>query len=497
MVSVEIRFTAGRYHATPWGRHVNEGAMAWPPEPWRVLRALVAVWHRKALAPESEPVLERLVEKLAATLPIFRLPVASHSHTRHYMPVREGRSERRLMVFDGFLQVASDDPLTITWPEVILDREEEVLLDRLLAGLGYFGRAESWTDARRTSEPASGTRLSYPADSQTGDSVDLVDVLVPLSPAEYSRWREESLATDIPQLAVRGKKLSELKRTIPERFLDLLRLDTADWQAAGWSRIPGTRWVRYARPADWDLPERRPAIQDINNPTTARFAIIGRPLPRVEDSVRAAEWFRAALMSKAGERGAVPSVLSGRTAGGLGDGHRHAFVLPEDADGDGWIDHVLVHADDGLADIAAAMGSLRYVTGGDRQWRVLLEGMSSENDFSRMSALVGPSKVWISTTPYLHPWYRKRAFGPAEQIAREVVSRGNLPRLVAAEPIERIEAGRRSRLPVHFHRFRSRRGLTQPDTQGSFWRLEFSESFSGPLSLGFGAHFGLGLFRRS
>ena len=25
MVAVEIQFTAGRYHANPWGRHVNGG----------------------------------------------------------------------------------------------------------------------------------------------------------------------------------------------------------------------------------------------------------------------------------------------------------------------------------------------------------------------------------------------------------------------------------------------------------------------------------------
>ena len=39
MLLIEIHSPAGRFHATPWGRHVNEGAVEWPPSPWRFLRA--------------------------------------------------------------------------------------------------------------------------------------------------------------------------------------------------------------------------------------------------------------------------------------------------------------------------------------------------------------------------------------------------------------------------------------------------------------------------
>jgi len=37
--------------------------------------------------------------------------------------------------------------------------------------------------------------------------------------------------------------------------------------------------------------------------------------------------------------------------------------------------------------------------------------------------------------------------------------------------------------------------LHQPDRLGSFWRLTFPEPVAGPLALGFGCHFGLGLFK--
>ena len=55
MLAIEFKFLAGRFHATPWGRQVNEGAVEWPPSPWRLLRALIAVWHLKCPeVPEAE-----------------------------------------------------------------------------------------------------------------------------------------------------------------------------------------------------------------------------------------------------------------------------------------------------------------------------------------------------------------------------------------------------------------------------------------------------------
>ena len=47
MITLSLRFLAGRFHATPWGHHVNEGCAEWPPSPWRLLRSLVAAWQAK------------------------------------------------------------------------------------------------------------------------------------------------------------------------------------------------------------------------------------------------------------------------------------------------------------------------------------------------------------------------------------------------------------------------------------------------------------------
>ena len=47
MPNLVFRFPAGHYHATPWGNHVNEGLIEWPPSPWRVVRALLATGFSK------------------------------------------------------------------------------------------------------------------------------------------------------------------------------------------------------------------------------------------------------------------------------------------------------------------------------------------------------------------------------------------------------------------------------------------------------------------
>src|SRR5579875_527675 len=146
MLSVSIRFLAGRYHGTPWGRHVNEGAVEWPPSPWRVLRALVAAWKRTLPGlPQSrvEPILRLLAEP-----PQFVLPPASTGHTRHFMPWFKKGPDDRTMVFDTFVALPREAPVLIDWPTAALDSDQTEALSAILGNLNTFGRAESWCEAR-------------------------------------------------------------------------------------------------------------------------------------------------------------------------------------------------------------------------------------------------------------------------------------------------------------------------------------------------------------
>lgn len=225
--------------------------------------------------------------------------------------------------------------------------------------------------------------------------------------------------------------------------------------------------------------------------TTARFALYGKPLPRMTDAVRVGELLRNALMGCARRLfgGAIPPSLSGHD---LPDGNRHghAFFLAE-GNAQRHIDHLVVHAPAGLdAQAQAAIAELAVISTREGvQWRVLLEGLGGPMDFAEYSPLLRKASCWESVTPYLHPWYRKPGFEVPEQIARECRARGiQPPRLVEPLPDAKPRA-------LDFHRFRNKRGLEQPDRQGRMIRLEFAEPITGPLALGFGCHFGLGSFR--
>src|SRR5690606_29798204 len=125
VLALAFDFLAGRYHATPWGRHVNEADVAWPPDPWRIARALLATWRRKIEPREiARETIGRLLEKLASELPSYALPPAVHAHARHYMPIREGRAEKTTLVFDAFARFGAGSRLVVAWSGIRLDTDE-------------------------------------------------------------------------------------------------------------------------------------------------------------------------------------------------------------------------------------------------------------------------------------------------------------------------------------------------------------------------------------
>src|SRR3954470_8068893 len=144
-VIIKLTFPAGRYHATPWGRHVNEGVPEWPPSPWRLLRALVAVWKRPCRAfsdAQFRPPLGPLTPP-----PGFGLPPHRVAHTRHYMPWEKKGPADRTLVFDTFVAVGRHQSVLVRWPEATLAPEERPVLTRLLDHLTTLGRAETWVHA--------------------------------------------------------------------------------------------------------------------------------------------------------------------------------------------------------------------------------------------------------------------------------------------------------------------------------------------------------------
>jgi CRISPR-associated protein Csb2 len=519
MIALSLRFPAGRYHATPWGRHVNEAAVAWPPEPLRIMRALIACHHRKADAGMfSGEDLAGLVDALSAQLPIYRLPEAVHAHTRHYMPA----PVKTTLVFDAFSRFDPDEPLIVGWPDVTLTVAQRTYFEHLAARLSYLGRAESWVDAvviewggrNANAWPAKAGESNY---TQTGriQNRGLIHLYAPLASEQYRETRERLLD-------VASKRGKDFRGTLPEHLAEALAIDTSVLQSVGWSDPPAVRRVLYSAPelrATWSDGRRQRLAPADPNPTVARFVLAGRPRPQVEDTVKIAEIMRLAAMAKFGwetiegkRRPRAPSVISGYGTDGKAlrdESHGHAFWLPEDADGDGEIDHVIVYVRAGL-DKAQRQKLDRVVKlwidgraaddeeaaePGSREWRLALEGFGSADDFASASDLLGSAHTWISVTPYLMPWHAKKGFEWFNQIEREVRDRGLPGFSKPPQECGSLAIRGRDRRPVQFYRFRSRRGLMQPDTLGRFVRLSFETRISGPLAVGFGCHFGLGLFR--
>ena len=568
MFALAFRFPAGRYHATPWGRNVNEADVAWPPEPWRLLRALIAAYWRKGdRARWSDDHLARLVDTLAGTLPEYCLPTgAIHAHTRHYMPtggLDKGRPKTTL-VFDAFVRLPDGATLVATWPHVTLEAEAFAFASHLAGAVGYLGRAESWTECEALAEwdgapncrPLDGTlagesvrgasssgaetRSRPPLDATPAE--DPVRLLAPRTPAAYAAERQR-IMDDMRQrlLAAPGrppikltietkldKALKSKERqahTLPERLVDALALDTADYQDRGWSRPPAAREVVYAR-APEAAPSvaaravgRRPARTARDLPTVARFLLAGRPLPRIEDAVRVGELMRRAALARFGwetgetgnRRPLAPWAISGRDADGkpLRDpNHRHAFWLPEDADGDGWIDHVSVFIAGGMnREVQARLDRITRLwlapkqrseavdaePGAVKEWRLALEGFGRPADFAGGARIFGTSRRWRSVTPFLASGHLKAA-GYAGEVRRLLTRRGLDTAGVDVTELRTVDVGGTPRRAIHFHRFRSRGREAQPDAAGALLDILLPEAIEGPLAIGYGSHFGLGLF---
>lgn len=533
MFSFIFRFPAGCYHATPWGRSVNEGDVAWPPEPYRILRALIATWYRKADQAIYDRVsLAQLIEALAQTDPVFILPDAVHAHTRHYMPqgqIAGGREDTKL-VFDAFFRVSGDAELIAAWPKLQLEADLFALASHLAERMNYLGRADALAVARASADEISSPYDGIPVtEAEVDPGWTVVDVLAPLSAIAYERARPALLTLSRDKAGSARRRTFEA--TLPTSLLDALAVETSQLQAAGWSRPPAGRIVAYKRRDVGPQPSgrtRRSLVEhDEPLPTVARLVLAGRPRPRIEEAVKIGEIFRQALMARIGAP--VPATISGRDEHGrpLRDpAHRHAFFLPEDDDANGSIDHIILFVRNGLEPaVRRAVEGLQRLwiadpqarlpdkdnsdddenrEKGRREWRLALEGFGHPSFFPD-SDLLRRSKKWVSVTPYLRPWHAKLTplEAETEQMVEEECRRRGLPIVEAVFDPDpdgtgsgrsiAVAGGRRNVL--HFHRFRSRRGLVQPDRSGAALRLTFGEPIEGPLAFGFGCHYGLGLFR--
>ena len=526
MPTLKVRFPGGRYHATPWGHHVNEGLIEWPPSPWRLLRALIASGFSSQQWTEIPPLAHQLIGKLAEVLPSFRLPEASAAHSRHFMPVgvlAKGR-EQTTLVFDTWANIG-DGHLLIHWPCELND-DETSLLSQLATALGYLGRSESWVEAKLiaddpglafNAEPHRDGMMAKPGQEQ-------ISLMAAIPPAEYQtcRLQQAELALAPFPLPEGNKKppaklVKDREKAVipyPSDLLSCLTKDTVWWKQHGWSQPPGSQRVLYWRRSDSlqvGVPQRsRP--QHLSSITTMLLSLTTpsgnrSALPPCTRTLPQAELFHRAIVGRLGNgfRVHCPE-LTGKDEHGrpLHDHHDHAHTIPVDLDSDGHIDHLIVYAKMGLGDAAQrAIRTLRrtWTKGGVGDIQVAVVGHGDQEMLRQLPGklaevverLLGPpegSRIWESVTPFVLPRFLKPRGKNTllGQTNAELTSRF-FPEVESLD----IDAELTRELRHHIRK-RNHGGVPSPTDTGYGLRLTFSEPLCGPLALGYAAHYGLGLF---
>lgn len=540
MLIIEVAFHAGKYHATPWDRQVNEGAVEWPPSPWRILRALISTWYHKMQGEIDEETIYHIILKLSS-LPSFFLPSATLGHTRHYMPLFSGKTTK---VFDTFVAVEENKELLIIWHDIDLNDSEKAAIKILLSRTEYLGRAESWIEAKLIDDLdlKEIKQNSYPL--REGQSLpegfESVRTLACMPPEDYLEWRKTTLSShkerrlaelkviarknekSVEKVKLGKKDIESIEKNLPENLYHALHTDTGDLKNAGWSQPPGSIWVTYIRPRDAFnvMPRARSAIRTKNDqiPTVARFALASQVMPRLTDAVSLAERIHIALVS----RSVGISVFTGCDESGKPlDGHRHSFILSESNLGlgkgrRGEITHITVYAPMGFdRDARRSLDNLASVWGhGGHDIQLILLGVGQPEDFAGLdesrgeSPMLAKSDRWISRTPFVstrHPKATKTGLpklddnglqiGSAEHELRRLLKLSSFPEPISVVPVTSTDlAGHETRW-LKFRRDRNHgNGRRASSGYGYGFRIIFPEPVSGPIALGYGAHFGLGLF---
>ncbi len=452
---LEVSLPWGRYQATPWNRTPNEGAIEWPPSPWRLLRALYASWktHEPSFSPE---LVEALIGTLAEQPPSFVLPEHTEAHTRHYFPGiahREGIKTDTSKVINATLVTERDARLWIEWPLDLVGEQREAL-QRLAEGVRYLGRAESIVEVRLVDATEEGDRFD-PGASAEGDSIRL------LTP----EWPLDIAALTMTPSMVRGDR-----RLLP----------------------PSTKWTRYSRPTPI-RPRRLRRVRVAERVEAIRFELSAKVLPSRFDAVTVADVAHRALVARSD---GTSSTLRGRDDQGerLLGLHRHAHYLPIPDRLDGGarrITGLVVWAPDGLAaDDLAVVRRLRSL----KSWRLDDSGISrmvvvGEGPPAVIAPeLAGCASVWESITPYVMTRHHKGELVDRlrTDIRAELRHRG----LIDDVSVELVPGSW-----LKFSRYRKGKERIASQRAAFGLRLTFPEPVEGPLALGQLSHFGLGMFQ--
>ena len=474
MFAIELQLSAGRYHATPWGRNVNEGEVEWPPSPYRLARALIDTWKRRKpdwTQERMQPLLEAL-----SSVPVFSLPPATAAHTRSFLSSNERDPSKKQLIFDAFVAMDRAVKVFIGFPsDLASDSIED--LETLLKELNYFGRSESWVRAKVVNNLSGIEWNCVPTSHESSEKRgETVQVACLLSTEEYR------------------KMPFNLENTT---WLEAICMTTRNLLSEGWSAPPALHWVDYVRREDALHPTIRKRPMPVGTRfRCAKYSLNSKVLPRVQDTVSLSERIRTKVMGihkriLDNDPTLVSQKFSGKDRSGNPlDGHRHAFFMPLDEDGDGRLDHLVIYAADPFEiHELAALDQLRSVWQPKRLPDVKLILVSLLSDIPKQR-----SEHWVSATPFVTSRHYRKGRGTfGEWLTTEIHRECDFHDLPQPTKVQWIPHTLGIQHEIRWMEFiRNRRHKSPLSGYGCI--LSFDEPITGPFALGSCCHYGLGLF---
>lgn len=470
----------------------------------------------------------------------------------------QGEKEQiKKSVFDGFIVLSKNCNLMLKWPNATLNPAQLRTLQILLSRLNYLGRSESWVEASVVKDNGSqfmekidwncfpmksledndrerpgNNNMESPGNKDwecphdnNREKLEPVDVACVIPPAVYDQN---------PFLPPSGKGKKGKKPSNPLSWLEALCLTSDDVLNMTLSHHPGMKTVTYLRPRDCFDIKYRPRRREGRSVIDAVLYALESKVPRkITDTILVSQRFREILMGinkkEEGKENLSPRFSGKGEDGEPNRGHSHAYFLPMDLEGKGYIDHLLV-----ISREPFNFKELSYLDKMEKLWwfddksypirltpimftrdeYLPKEHMSIKpalhyhslpaDDPEEEHPPVRPAFRYRSATPFIPARHWRKGRGNLfdwlrDEIRKEAQNHG-LPSPVKVEwvGVDLSEPGKfkceKSSLEFDWHQFRRNRKGDRPR-----WGYNLSLTFTEPppfpvFSLGYASHFGMGLF---
>lgn len=446
MLAFEVEYLLGRVYA---GDFRDRSEPEWPPHPARLFSALTAACHETRMGDSVRNALLWL-EKMGA--PSISASLGSEpDKVMSFVPTNyPGKKGNTLPDVRGKQPrfFPSQTPMRSTvyfvWPNAQPDQETRDALEQAAQRIGYLGKAASFVRVVLTDVPPD---ANYIPDSEGGEKLRV-----------FSEGR-----------------LAEL-----EELYELDRWSTQSLQQS-------YRWTG-------DGSDNTGIVQSIFDEMIV-FRPVGRLRLPIEDTLTLSKAMRAALMSKAEERKVMTGLLSGH------ERNPHCAYVPLPVTGsphaDGRIMGIAVvlprdSSPEERRNVRIACGALSEINLKDvlGHWPVELAGLNPESSTLRTMTWSKPSARWATATPILLDRFPKKNGPTVKELIITSCARIGLPAPeVEHSPYPFLKGSR----PVPA--FRLHRKTGERVRWGVHALLSFPQKVRGPLLLGAGRYFGLGLLQ--